>query len=264
MLVVSLIINGLAVSVAYWVKSLSRSGALAAFVVGSLFMTIGGFVSWLLLIMLLVSSSFIEKTSVLFRLKSPRRLSSPSEETEGRSAFQVLANSLLALVCLLFYWQSQNVLYYSLMVIAIAGSTADTWASEIGILSQSAPRSLISGKKMPPGKSGGVTGLGLVASFLGAAFITSLAVLFSPIVQASAFVTLTLLGAVCSIIDSLLGLSIQEVYLNLQTNKEYETLPIDADIINYRRIKGWPGVDNSMVNFLSDCLTVLISWFLLR
>lgn len=264
MFIFSFLINGLAVSLAYAVKSLSRSGTVAAFLVGSLFMIIGGFVSWLLLIMLLVSSSFIEKASVLFRLKSPRRLSSPSEEKDGRSALQVLANSLLALSCLLVYWKSQDTLYFHLMVIAIAGSTADTWASEIGILSQEIPRSMISGKKMPPGKSGGVTRLGLIASFLGAAFTISLAVMFTQAVSASDFILLTMLGGFCSIIDSLLGLSIQEVYIDLETNQEYEALPINADSQRYRRIKGLPGIDNSMVNIISDCLIVIISWMIFR
>lgn len=263
MLVISCFINGCAVSLAYAVKSLSRSGALAAFLVGTLFMFLGGFASWFLLIMLLVSSSFIEKASVLLRMKSARRRSSPSDEENGRSAGQVLANSLLALTCLLVFWLSQDRLYYLLMVIAIAGSTADTWASEIGILSQDVPRSLISGAKMPPGKSGGVTRLGLAASVLGAAFITSLAVLLTQPVLVSDWWLLTVLGAVCSLIDSLLGLSIQEVFLNTRTGQECEEIPPAAVLTDFRRIKGWPGVNNSMVNVLSDLLTVLLSWVLL-
>lgn len=263
MIVLSLIINSLSVLLAFSVNSLTRSGALAAFTVGVLFMNIGGFVSWLLLVMLLISSSVIEKTSILFRLKSPRRLSSPGEEVNGRSAFQVLSNSLLALSCLILYWFNQESLYYYLMVIAIAGSTADTWASEIGILSQAVPRSMVTGKKMPPGKSGGVTRLGLIASFLGSAFITSLAVLFSQQVSIDDFIILTVLGGLCSIFDSLLGLSVQEVYLDIETNKQYEAVPKPLDPQRYQRIKGIPGIDNSLVNILSDLLTVLISWFVL-
>lgn len=263
MLMISLCVNALAVFAAYKVNSLSLSGALAAFIVGASLMTLGGVSTWLLLIMLLVSSSLIEKLSILFRLKSPRRISSPSEEVNGRSAGQVLANSLLSLICLLAYHFSQNSLYYFLLVISIAGSTADTWASEIGILSTEAPRSLLTGKKMPPGKSGGVTRLGLLASFLGAAFISALAVILNTPVSTADFIKLTLLGVSCSIIDSLLGLSIQEVYVELATGKEFEELPKGVDPILYQRKQGWAGIDNSMVNVLSNLLTLILAWLLL-
>lgn len=256
----SLFINLVAISAAYAAKKLTHSGAIAALVVGTLFMYLGGFVSWLLLIMLLVSSTIIETGSLLFRLKSPNRRSSPSEETHGRSAFQVLANSLLALGCLLLYWNNHEITFYYLMVIAIAGSTADTWASEIGILSQRMPISILTGKKMPPGKSGGVTRLGLVASFLGAGFISLLAVLFSPQVTLYQFIPLMILGGLCSLIDSLLGLTVQEIYKDSETGLEYEELPKDFDSTRYVRIKGLPGIDNSAVNFLSDLLTLMISW----
>lgn len=260
----SLFINLLAVSSAYAAKKLTRSGALAALGVGTLFMYLGGFVSWLLLIMLLVSSAVIETGSLLFRLKSPSRRSSPSDETHGRSAFQVFANSLLALCCLLLYWSNQGIIFYYLMVIAIAGSTADTWASEIGILSQQMPRSILTGKKMPPGKSGGVTRLGLVASFLGAGFISLFAVLFSHQITFYQFIPLTILGGLCSLIDSLLGLTVQEIFEDSEMGLEYEQLPKGSDSKRYVRIKGVAGINNSMVNFLSDLITLIISWAFFR
>lgn len=263
MLFISLLINALATYLAFKFKSLTKYGATTACIVGFLFMYLGGFASWILLIMLLVSSTVIEKGSLLMKLKSPNQISSPTSEQSGRSAYQVLANSLLALLCLIVYSNSTNSVYYYLLVVAIAGSTADTWASEIGVLSSKKPRSLLTGKQMATGKSGGVTPLGLFASFWGSAFIVTLAVLFTDEVTLNMWLPLLLLGGFCSLIDSILGLTVQVVYLDLETNKETEALPDSATASQFKRIKGLPGFDNSVVNIVSDLLTILISWLYL-
>lgn len=263
MLFISLLINALATYLTFKFKSLTKYGAMAAFLVGFLFMYLGGFASWILLIMLLVSSTVIEKGSLLMKLKSPNQRSSPTSEHSGRSAYQVLANSLLALLCLLVYSNSPNPVYYYLLVIAIAGSTADTWASEIGILSDKKPRSFLTGKQMPTGKSGGVTPLGLFASLLGSAFIVTIAVVCTVEVTLNMWLPLMILGGLCSLIDSFLGLTVQVVYLDLKTNKETEAIPDSTTASQFKRIKGLPGFDNSVVNIVSDLLTLLISWLYL-
>lgn len=147
--------------------------------------------------------------------------SSGSSGGEGaRTHVQVLANSVVASVLiLLHYWQvrraraSQECWPYgqNLLVVGIlrygesntvvrvlvtqclsnyAAAAADTFSSELGILSQSKPRLLTSWnlRQVPAGTNGGVTLLGTMAGFLGAFIIalTSVTLLpFCPIDQSA-------------------------------------------------------------------------------
>lgn len=63
-----------------------------------------------------------------------------------------------------------------------AAVAADTFSSELGILSQSRPRLLTSWsfREVPPGTNGGITLLGTAAGFLGASTIALTSVLLLP------------------------------------------------------------------------------------
>lgn len=57
------------------------------------------------------------------------------------------------------------------LVGALAAAAADTFASEIGVRSTTPPRSIVTGRVVRPGTSGGVTSLGWLASALGALLV---------------------------------------------------------------------------------------------
>ncbi|KAL8769924.1 MAG: hypothetical protein Q9209_004171 [Squamulea sp. 1 TL-2023] len=114
-----------------------------------------------------------------------------------RTHVQVLANSLVAsLLILLHYRQlrdqsgvaNQGCWPYAsdLLVVGIvsnyAAVAADTFSSELGILSKDKPRLLTSWnfRPVPPGTNGGITLLGVSAGFLGASAIALTSVLLLP------------------------------------------------------------------------------------
>ena len=95
-------------------------------------------------------------------------------------------------------------------IASIAAATADTWATEIGVLSRRKPLLITSFEEVEPGRSGGITPLGLFATLLGGFFIF---LTLYPFLGLSAF-SPSIIGAVVgSLIDSLLGATIQGSYL---------------------------------------------------
>lgn len=260
-LIVGTVLNGGIIFFALKKQLLTLSGALTAFVVGMMFYFLGGFSSWSYLILFFISSGVIEIIKKKFNLVV--EVSVSKEESEGRNITQVLANSLPALSCLILYSLTGQWLFYVAMVATIAGATADTWSSQIGILSSKLPISVKTFKPIEVGLSGGVSLLGIVASLGGASFMAGLYLLFNigkdvGLVQTFLIILVIVLsGVVGSIVDSILGATIQEKYiLNDQSVSEMES----AEARLYSGIKG---IDNNMINFLSGVLTAGFSLLLL-
>jgi uncharacterized protein (TIGR00297 family) len=90
---------------------------------------------------------------------------------------------------------------------ALAASAADTWATEIGTLLAGRPISIISGRRVDPGTSGGISLAGTAAGIIGALFIAAAAGLASWPVP---FVAVTIGGMAGALADSLLGATVQE------------------------------------------------------
>jgi uncharacterized protein (TIGR00297 family) len=95
------------------------------------------------------------------------------EKGDERDAWQVLANggvfAAAALAC--FLWPSGSAAAMAAAGGALAAACADTWSTEIGTLSLSPPRSIITGRVVPPGTSGGVSKLGYAGMIAGAIVI---------------------------------------------------------------------------------------------
>jgi uncharacterized protein (TIGR00297 family) len=91
---------------------------------------------------------------------------------------------------------------------ALAAAAADTWSTEIGARSASAPRLLTTGRTVPPGTSGGVTWLGTVGALAGAAVVAAGAA-FVGLATPAAAVWIAAGGVAGGLADSLLGATVQ-------------------------------------------------------
>lgn len=133
-----------------------------------------------------------------------------------------------------------------LLVIGIianyAAVAADTFSSELGILSKATPRLITSFtlRKVPRGTNGGVTLLGLLAGLAGSMVIVTTSMLFLPLCPPESYgklgggmpwtieqrrylmLGLTLWGALGSLLDSFLGGVFQRTVRDVRTGKIVE------------------------------------------
>jgi uncharacterized protein (TIGR00297 family) len=156
-------LGGLIAGLGWRRGALTADGAAAATAVGALTFGFGGLPASLALVAFVFSGSALS-----------RRQTRPGEiqaaKGHRRDALQVLANGGVAALALSASgagWPRGR----SAALGALAAAAADTWASEIGIRSPTAPRSIVTGQVVRPGTSGGVTPLGWAASAAGALLV---------------------------------------------------------------------------------------------
>ncbi len=243
------------ISLAAWkARALNVSGALAAGLLGTIIFGLGG-LSWsILLLAFFVSSSALSRT--FKRQKAP--LVEKFSKGSQRDAGQVLANGGVAGACVLLHLLFPNALWpWVAFAGSLAAANADTWATELGVLSPSAPRLVTTGQTVERGTSGGITPVGTLASLAGALLVALLAVIFwqgkifalAPAAPAWA-AGIALAGLAASLIDSLLGATVQAIYYCPACQKETERFPTHScgQPTVLRRGLAW--LDNDWVNGL--------------
>ena len=228
-------------------------GWLGAILTGTLIFGFGGLAWGVLLIAFFLPSSW------LTRYKATLKADASVAFAKGgaRDVGQVLANGGVAsLVAVMSGVVGPSAALSAAFVGALAEASADTWATEVGLLARQTPRLITTGRSVAAGTSGGVTGLGTLAALGGAAWIGGLAALLQgdwrllPLGAAGGFT-----GA---LFDSLLGATVQAMYYSERRGKETEK-PIDADGTPNRHVRGWQAMTNDAVNGLSTFVGALAS-----
>ncbi|MGE5508452.1 MAG: DUF92 domain-containing protein [Chitinophagales bacterium] len=226
-------------------RALTREGAAAAVGVGTAVLAFGG---WGWAVPLVV---FFVTSSLLTHFKAARKEAAKlMGSKEGpRDASQVLANGLVAAfaAALTLFFPHQAVLIFLVFLGAVAEAAADTWATELGMLSKAQPRLITTGRRCPAGTSGGVTAAGLLAAAAGALVIGATgAVLTWPATWAKALIPAAggLVGALC---DSLLGATLQASYYCPACHVPTESRTHRCGAKTVPR-KGLPWLDNDAVN----------------
>jgi uncharacterized protein (TIGR00297 family) len=227
--------------------SLTAGGAIWAVVVGSITFGLGGGVPGLALISFFLSSSLLSRHRLREKLEL---VSGYTEKGDQRDAMQVLANGGPAAAFSLLYALTGQTAFYVGALGSLAAANADTWATEIGLLSKTAPRHVLTLQRVPAGTSGAVSASGLIGTLLGALFIGVVALLeVSPGVFGRALVV-TLGGIFGGFGDSLLGATVQErrQCLSCGADTEQRRHICDGETVC---VGGIPGLDNDAVNALA-------------
>jgi len=281
-----LLLSALVGLVAYWRGSLSKSGVAGAILTGTIIFGLGGWAWGILLIVFFVSSSALShykeslKESLAEKFsKGHRRDLAQTLANGGAGALIVIANAL---------WPHPA--WWAAFVGALATVNADTWATELGVLSKARPRLVINGKQVEVGTSGGVTLTGALAALGGAMLIAIMGavwggpwepnrvyttwntqpvpgVILEPLSPTALmwmgfFRVLwiaSLAGLFGSLFDSFLGATVQAMYFCDHCVKETERRPTHTCGNSTRRLRGWRWLDNDWVNFLSSVVGAAVA-----
>ena len=243
---------------AYKVKSLDKSGAIAATIEGTLIFGLGGWEWAVLLLTFFISSSALSK---MFK-KRKVDLQEKFDKGSRRDAMQVLGNGGLAAFFALLHFFFPDALWTWLgFAAALAAVNADTWATELGVLARFQPRMITNLKlKVEKGTSGGISIIGTSASLAGSALIGILAGIFAPVGDAlSVALIVTLAGLLGALFDSLLGATVEAIYYCPSCEKETERHPEHLCGRQTRYLRGWKWLTNDLVNFACAGFGVLVA-----
>lgn len=232
--------------------SLSRSGAAAAFVVGTIAIA-AGWVWGALLILYFVSSSLLSRMGAALKAQ---RSGAIVEKGGARDAAQVLANGAVFALAALLQLIHPSALWLAAGAGALASSAADTWGTEIGMLSKSFPRLVTTWRRVPTGTSGGVSATGLVATVAGALFIALAVWLVQRNVHLALAVSLG--GLAGAFADSMFGALWQSRRFCVHCNSATERLVHDCGA-RTERTGGLAWLNNDGVNAACTLVGSLVS-----
>lgn len=209
---------------ARWKRHLTTFGCLLAGFFGISLWMIGPFF-YIVLLIFFISSSLLTK----YRKKDKEDVQDKFDKGGERDTSQVLANGLAGfifavghlIVCIFSESYILSNAFIFAFIAAIATTNADTWATEIGILSEAEPYWILNlKKKVKRGTSGGVSLKGTIASFIGALLIAGTGLVIELIIKNPIpdeigwelylfFLFATIAGFIGGLVDSFLGATIQ-------------------------------------------------------
>ncbi len=237
-------------------RFLDAGGAGVTFLLGTIIFGIGGWVWGVPILAFFLSSSVLSKlwrerkkaTSLLF------------EKTSKRDVGQVLANGGMAALVILIYYVTSNDTWYLIYLATLAAVTADTWATEIGVLAKEHPRLITTFEKVAPGTSGAISLIGSTGALLGSAFIALIGYWLQPAIFRNLGLDLLLItasGLAASLVDSLLGATIQAQFRCPVCHKLTEK-KVHCNGVTTQFESGFTWVNNDFVNSVCALSGVLL------
>lgn len=229
-------------------RFLSGSGAVSTFLLGVIIFGTGNWEFSLPILLFFVLSSFLSKTGKQWK----KKFADTFQKGGQRDIGQVLANGGIAGVIVLIWNYLPGDVWYFAFIGAVAAVTADTWATEIGVLSRKSPRSILTFQKVAPGTSGGISVLGITGALAGSFVIIFIGRLvtdrYAGLENAlTLFIVVVVSGLVGSLVDSILGATVQAQYrcpaCGKQTEKKIHCGNNETELVS-----GLERFDNDVVN----------------
>jgi uncharacterized protein (TIGR00297 family) len=199
-LAVAVAVSAAAAFFAWWARTLTGAGAVAAWSVAVPILYGTGWGGGAVLAAFFVSSNLIS------RLRSEQPLTLADQKSDRRDAWQVYANGGAAAIggVIAIHYPTLGMW---LVTSALAAAAADTWATILGGWSRVTPVLIWSGRSVPAGTSGGITLHGTAGGGAGALMVAGTGALAygQPMLLAVG----TLIGFLGMVADSTLGAVLQ-------------------------------------------------------
>lgn len=273
-LIAVLISSAIAAS-SYKKKSLDLSGAFMGFLVMTIHFAVNYRFGAMLLVFFFTSSKLTK-----FGEEKKRKIDPEYKQGGQRNWLQVLSNAGIASLLVILFGvmsgledkclDSTKSKFATALICSIIGhyscSNGDTWSSELGILSDAQPRLITTFKPVRRGTNGGVTKAGLIAaaaagSIIGLTFVlmgffTTNCMFDQSMNQLLVIPLSTLAGLSGSVIDSLLGATLQFTgFCSVRSKIVGKPGP------TVKKISGLKILDNNAVNLVSIVLTAMLTSF---
>lgn len=236
---------------AYRKKSVSVSGFASMLVIASFFIWNNGISTLAVLFSMFVSASLLTKYKYQYKSELTEKV---LKKHGPRDAIQAICNLGVAFLCFVLYTFTHKQAFILALLCSVAASNADSWASEIGVLSKRKPVLITTFGECKPGISGGITLLGTLAGVAGSIFIAMISLLLnisSNLPPIQLFVLISVSGVAGLFLDSLLGATLQVIYTDTDG---YET---ENTRLAFKKSRGISWINNDLVNFISSFTVAL-------
>ena len=238
--------------VAIYKKALTYFATLIAFLSSVVITYCGGIPAFLVLAMTFIGTLVADKVSIR---RKEQIFDSTNEKHGRRDTIQILCNVGVATGAILLYGIFKDEKFFWVYASVMASSLADSMASEIGVLTKGKTFDLRTGKVVERGMSGGVSVLGLQASFVGALTIALITMSFDFSILGLGIVTFC--GWFGAFIDSLLGALFQVKHRCFICQKLTEKRIHCKHETIYQSGIRW--LNNDAVNLCNNIITFFIS-----
>lgn len=245
-------------------KVATQSGALTLAILTGLVAGVGGW-EW--------GVVMVAFAACLFVTVRYRRAVKANIETVGREPrlgwARVLAHLGWATILTILYGRSNSVLGYAAFVGAVAASTADLAATQLGVLSAQRPRLVTTWRPALPGTPGAISTLGTIAA-VGASWLIGLVGLSAqtlsswlaqaPAARLWAWLPVAALagGMAGTVLDSLLAATGQRVYYDPRREQPSEFDTDSAGAPN-EPVRGWAWLTSEAIDLVSTAVGAAVT-----
>ncbi|MEX2410994.1 MAG: DUF92 domain-containing protein [Candidatus Paceibacterota bacterium] len=244
-IILGLLLSAIIAYVSFFGNWITLDATKAVVIFGTIIFGLAGWSLALAVLAFFISSNLLSRWNRFNRYRDPEEKFRKPNVSNRRDGYQIWANGFWIAIFTIswFLFQSDTILIVAF--IALATATADTWATEIGTVKPGKTVKINTFTPIRPGKDGGVSIKGTVASAIGALLIACFVFMTGVQQPFWYFLIVLFFGFVGSLLDSYFGALISD--------KKWR-LKVPNDFTGNQHL-----YSNSFVNWISTGLSAVLA-----